>query len=49
MRFLCRLFGHSWLTTHVNRWFMPTKQHCKRCEVVREWQGGPEFDGGGWK
>lgn len=45
MKMLCRMFGHAWVTTHANRYQMPTRQQCGRCHVAREWRGGIE---GGW-
>jgi hypothetical protein len=44
-KLLCRLFGHSWQTTHTNRYMIPTREVC-RCGAVREWHGGIE---GGWR
>jgi hypothetical protein len=38
--FVCRIFGHGWVTTHTNRYQIPTRQGCCRCHAVREWRGG---------
>lgn len=49
MKFLhglfCYWFGHRWITTHTNRYLIPTAQFCNRCFDRREWSGGIS---GGW-
>lgn len=45
-RLLCKLFGHFWRTTHVNRHGLPTGRQCCLCGVAHHWEGGPW---GAWK
>lgn len=27
---------HKWITTHTNKWMIPTKQACSHCDETRE-------------
>ena len=38
----CWVLFHTWETTHVNKWMIPTRQVCRCCRMVRRKETNPD-------